>query len=78
MFCSEHGTADYCPDCLADEKDKELLELQKELDDLKASIPKIKADAVREALDVWRNCSDVNLRVNLKHYANQLEQADTE
>ena len=30
MFCDEHGTVNYCPDCFADEKDKRIEELEAE------------------------------------------------
>jgi hypothetical protein len=34
MFCGEHGTLDYCPECLSEERDGVLEKRVKELEDL--------------------------------------------
>jgi hypothetical protein len=30
MFCDEHGTANFCPDCMSDLKDERIAELRAE------------------------------------------------
>lgn len=44
------------------------------LDDASQCLAEIKAQAVEDALNTWRLCSDNNLRANLEFYANQLRQ----
>ena len=39
MFCDEHGTLDYCPECIKDETESRLAQ---ECSDLKAEIEKLK------------------------------------
>ena len=34
MFCGEHGTLDYCPECLSEERDGVLEKRVKELESL--------------------------------------------
>ena len=47
--------------------------LRDELEAVKVGMNKIKADAIREALHQWSQCSEKNLRTNLSHHANKVE-----
>lgn len=40
----------------------------------KQPLNKIKADAILDALHQWSQCSEKNLRANLRHHANQVKQ----
>jgi hypothetical protein len=37
-FCGEHGTTDYCPDCLSESLDSEIAKLKAERDQLAAAL----------------------------------------
>lgn len=46
MFCDEHGTADYCPDCVSEPLIKEIAELKEIIQHLRED-----ADRLRRELD---------------------------